>query len=62
MVVFDVQATKETALNLAKFIDKEIRVKFSGGREGIISFIPVFFHLPVLYFLDLCSESSFFFF
>lgn len=25
---------KENILNLAKYMDKEVRVKFSGGREG----------------------------
>ena len=31
------QAAKETALNLAKYVDKAIHVKFSGGREGAIA-------------------------
>lgn len=26
--------SKESALDLAKFVDKSIRVKLSGGREG----------------------------
>ena len=26
---------KETILNLAKYMDKPVRVKFSGGREGV---------------------------
>ena len=26
---------KEAILNLAKYVDKEIRVKFMGGREGM---------------------------
>ena len=28
------QRTKESALDLAKFVDKSIRVKLAGGREG----------------------------
>ncbi len=27
---------KETAFNLNKYIDQKIRVKFSGGREGML--------------------------
>lgn len=27
---------KENALDLAKFVDKGVRVKLSGGREGIV--------------------------
>jgi len=36
---------KESILDLSKYIDKAIRVKFSGGREGKISWVflrPVF--------------------
>ena len=28
---------KESILDLAKYLDKQIRVKFSGGREGSLS-------------------------
>jgi hypothetical protein len=30
---------KETILDLSKYLDKAIRVKFSGGREGEIEFV-----------------------
>ena len=34
------KAKKENILDLAKYLDKEIRVKFGGGREG-------YFHFPL---------------
>ncbi len=40
---------KDTAVNLAKFIDKSIIVKLSGGREGtfccLVKLVSVFVHL-----------------
>ncbi len=31
---------KENALDLAKFVDKGVRVKLSGGREGAVGLPP----------------------
>ncbi len=36
---------KENILDLAKYMDKQIRVKFSGGREGMIIFLSIHFLL-----------------
>ena len=33
---------KENALDLAKFIDKGVRVKLSGGREGARMFLAIY--------------------
>jgi hypothetical protein len=32
--VFDQSGRKETALDLAKFVDKGVQVKLTGGRQG----------------------------
>jgi len=41
---------KEAILDLAKYMDKEITVKFSGGREGIApSSLSFFLHMDFYY-------------
>lgn len=42
---------KENILNLDKYMDKEIMVKFSGGREGMLK------HRPVSRFLKCCGAK-----
>lgn len=37
---------KENILDLGKYMDKEVQVKFNGGREGEFSFLP-FAHLNI---------------
>ena len=43
---------KENILDLTKYMDKEVRVKFNGGREGT-----VFWHLGQL-FMDTFAEHD----
>jgi hypothetical protein len=48
---------KENILDLGKYMDKKITVKFTGGREGeLLSFLFMSHHL---YFLPACDEVGF---
>lgn len=43
-----VEKKKENILDLSKYRDKEINVKFSGGREGISLRSPKFNNVPLI--------------
>lgn len=42
---------KETVLDLAKFVDKGVQVKLTGGRQGTQNFSTLFYYLEAAYCL-----------
>lgn len=42
---------KENILDLNKYMDKEVQVKFSGGREGMLDWFLLIYHLFFFFFL-----------
>lgn len=51
---------KESIVDLSRFIDKKIRVKFQGGREGMSSRSPSFLYLHA-HFAVYCRRFTYVF-
>lgn len=49
--LFDQSGRKETVLDLAKFVDKGVQVKLTGGRQGLYNF--TYLKFPAMSFIQL---------